>query len=97
MFMLQYLQLLLKLLLHDILRMTTHIDFKYGSITFLKETKQLAKSQHLGIAPLWYLAVTKNVNTLLLLLWKKIEHTTFCCTTEWNTLVELYVYHLKDP
>ena len=52
MFMLQYLQLLLKLLLHDILRMTTHIDFKYGSITFLKETKQLAKSQHLGIAPL---------------------------------------------
>ena len=45
-------QLLLKLFFDDILRMISHIDFKYGSINFRLERKQPAKYQDRGIAPL---------------------------------------------
>ena len=44
-----YHQLLSKLLFCDILRTIRHTDLKYGCTNFYKQSKQLAKCQHLGI------------------------------------------------
>ena len=46
------LQLSLKLLFRDILRMICNIDFKCGIINFCKQRKCPVKYQHLGVAPL---------------------------------------------
>ena len=43
-------QLLQNLFFRDMLRMISHIDFRFDSINFHKQRKQPTKHQHLGIA-----------------------------------------------
>ena len=43
-------QLLQNLFFQDMLRMISHIDFRFDSINFHKQRKQPTKHQHLGIA-----------------------------------------------